>query len=159
MDTTLISSIGSVIAFVGTVVAMSMAYRSWRERKLPAYWGDLEAQRYFSRRALWQKLENVHVRLFRSEVITAREFDTSIRDMKSWIHRHSSDVDEQDIIMANEYVEVVIRAFSEAEQVFGFQQYYLSPRRTPYGPTLEEVRTKLHRRLCADDGQHKSRAE
>jgi hypothetical protein len=106
MKDVLKTAIPALIALIGTVLAVLIGYRQWKRQQDTSRENDFRTQKQQTYKDLWEKLEDVHVRL-RTEVVGGDEFHSLVRDVNSFILKHGLYLEEEDQTLANEYLSKV----------------------------------------------------
>lgn len=99
-------AIPALTALVGTVLAILIGHRQWKRQLEASRDGEFRVQKQQTYKELWEKLENVHVRL-RSEVVSSDEFSSLIRDVNSYILKHGLYLENDDQALAKKYLSKV----------------------------------------------------
>ena len=79
MSDALKNALPAIIALVGAIVAVFVCYRQWRRQQDTTRTSDFRAERQKTYKELWEKLEDVHVRL-RTKAVETEEFRSLLRD-------------------------------------------------------------------------------
>ncbi len=103
MNDILKNAIPALIALVGTVLAILIGYRQWKRQQDTTREGEFRTQKQQTYKELWEKLEDVHVRL-RTEVVTSDEFRSVVRDVNSYILKRGLYLEKDDQALANRYL-------------------------------------------------------
>src|SRR5713101_4705205 len=106
MNDILKNAIPALIALVGTVLALLIGYRQWKRQQDTSRVGEFRTQKQQTYKELWEKLEDVHVRL-RTEVVGSDEFSFLIRDVNSYILKRGLYLENDDQALANQYLSKV----------------------------------------------------
>jgi hypothetical protein len=93
----------AIIALVGTIIAVFVGYRQWKRQQDTTRTSDFQAERQKTYKELWEKLEDVHVRL-RTMAVQTEEFRSLLRDVNSYILKHSLYLEKDDHRLANQYL-------------------------------------------------------
>ncbi len=105
------SAVPALIALAGTVLALLLGYRQWKRQQDTSRENEFRTQRQQTYIQLWEKLEDVHVRL-RTEVVGGDEFRVLVRDVNSYLLKRSLFLEDDDQALANRYLSKV-REFAE----------------------------------------------
>jgi hypothetical protein len=123
------NAIPALIALIGTVLTILIGYRQWRRQQETSRDGDFRTQKQQTYKELWEKLEDVHVRL-RFEDVGHEEFSSLVRDVNSYILKRGLYLEKDDQTLANQYLSKV-REFTnrvaacdstEAKEAIGLTQ-------------------------------------
>jgi hypothetical protein len=104
--------IPAIIALLGTVLTVFFGYRQWKRQQDAARYGTFLPERQKTYKELWEKLEDVHIRL-RTENVNQDKFRKLVRNVNSYILKRSLYVEKDDHALANQYLSKV-REFTEA---------------------------------------------
>ncbi|HDN79167.1 MAG TPA: hypothetical protein ENG33_01720 [Chloroflexi bacterium] len=97
-------AIPAAIALVGTIITVAIGYYQWRRKQDLASYGAFQSEKRAIYKELWRMLENVHIKL-RVDTVSWDEFHVLLREVNSYILKHSLYLDEQDRILANRYLD------------------------------------------------------
>jgi 5-methylthioribose kinase len=106
MKDVLKTAIPAFIALIGTVLVVLMGYRQWRRQQDTSRESEFRTQKQQTYMQLWEKLEDVHVRL-RTEVVGGDEFRALVRDVNSYILKRGLFLEDDDQALANRYMSKV----------------------------------------------------
>ncbi|HXC95470.1 MAG TPA: hypothetical protein VNU92_07205 [Edaphobacter sp.] len=106
MNDVLKSAIPALIALTGTTLTIFVGYRQWKGQQDASRNNDFQTERQRTYKELWEKLEDLHVRL-RTEVVGGEEFHTIIRDINSYMLKRGLYLETDDQTLANEYLSKV----------------------------------------------------
>jgi hypothetical protein len=105
------NAVGALIALIGTVLAILVGYRQWKRQQQTTREGEFRSQKQQTYKELWEKLEDVHVRL-RTGAVSSDEFHCLIRDVNSYILKRGLYLERDDQQLANQYLSKV-REFTD----------------------------------------------
>jgi hypothetical protein len=105
------NAVAALIALVGTVLAILVGYRQWKRQQQTTREGEFRFQKQQTYKELWEKLEDVHIRL-RTGVVSSDEFRSLIRDVNSYILKRGLYLEGDDQQLANQYLSKV-REFTD----------------------------------------------
>lgn len=105
------NAVPAFIALLGTVLAVLIGYRQWKRQQDTTRAGEFTSRKQQSYKELWEKLENVHIRL-RTEAVGSEEFRSLVRDVNSFILKQDLYLEKDDQQLANRYLSKV-REFTE----------------------------------------------
>jgi hypothetical protein len=111
MNEMLKTVIPALIALAGTILVAFVGYRQWKRQQDSSRGSDYRSQRQQTYKELWEKLEDVHVRL-RTEAVGGDEFSSLVRDVNSFILKRGLYLEKDDQDLANQYMSKV-REFTE----------------------------------------------
>jgi hypothetical protein len=111
MGDTLKVVIPAVIALAGTIFTVFIGYRQWKRQQDAGRESEFRSQKQRTHKELWEKLEDVHVRL-RTEILGGEDFLSLVRDVNSYILKHSLYLERDDQALANRYM-TEVRKLSE----------------------------------------------
>ena len=106
MNDVLKNAVPALVALVGTVLAILIGYRQWKRQQDATLRSEFRTQKQHTYRELWEKLEDVHVRL-RTELVGNDEFNSLVRDVNSYILKHGLYLENDDQALANRYLSKV----------------------------------------------------
>ena len=95
MNDMLKTVIPALIALAGTVMVAFIGYRQWKRQQDSSRQSEYRTQRQQTYKELWEKLEDVHVRL-RTEVVGGYEFSSLVRDVNSFILKRGLYLEKDD---------------------------------------------------------------
>jgi len=105
------NAVAALIALIGTVLAIFVGYRQWKRQQQSTREGEFRSQTQQTYKELWEKLEDIHVRL-RTGVVSRDEFRSLIRDVNSYILKRDLYLEGHDQQLANQYLSKV-REFTD----------------------------------------------
>ena len=111
MHEVLKNAVATLIALVGSVLAILVGYRQWKRQQQTTREGEFRSQKQQTYKELWEKLEDVHIRL-RTGVVSSDEFRSLIRDVNSYILKRGLYLEKEDQQLANQYLSKV-REFTD----------------------------------------------
>jgi hypothetical protein len=97
------NAIPALIGLVGTVLAILIGYRQWKRQQDTTRVGEFRTQKQKTYKELWEKLEDVHVRL-RTEFVGGDEFRSFVREVNSYILKSGLYLEKDDQALANQYL-------------------------------------------------------
>jgi len=97
------NAVPALIALMGTGLAILIGYRQWKRQQDTTREGEFRSQKQQAYKELWEKLEDVHVRL-RTEVVGNDDFRSLIRDVNSYILKRGLYLEKDDQRLANQYL-------------------------------------------------------
>jgi hypothetical protein len=106
MNEALKNAAPALIALVGTVLAVLVGYRQWKRQQDTTLKNEFRIQKQQTYKELWEKLEDVHVRL-RTELVGNDEFNSLVRDVNSYILKRGVYLEDDDQVLANRYLSKV----------------------------------------------------
>lgn len=106
MNDALKNAAPALIALVGTVLAVLVGYRQWKRQQDTTLKNEFRTQKQQTYKELWEKLEDVHVRL-RTELVGNDEFNSLVRDVNSYILKRGVYLENDDQALANRYLSKV----------------------------------------------------
>jgi len=106
MNDILKNAIPALIALVGTVLAILIGYRQWKRQQDAARVSEFRTEKQKTYKELWEKLEDVHVRL-RTGSVEGGEFHSLVRDVNSYILKRGLYLEGDDQALANQYLSKV----------------------------------------------------
>lgn len=104
MDDVFKVAIPAALALVGTFITVAIGYYQWRRKQDLASYGNFQSEKGAVHKELWQMLESVHVKL-RVDTVSRDEFRALLREVNSYILKHSLYLDAQDRILTNQYLD------------------------------------------------------
>jgi hypothetical protein len=110
MNDVLKNAVPALVALVGTVLAILIGYRQWKRQQDATRESEFRTQKQQTYRELWEKLEDVHVRL-RTDIVESDEFSSLIRDVNSYILKRGVYLENDDQALATQYL-AKIREFT-----------------------------------------------
>jgi hypothetical protein len=106
MTETLKVVIPACIALVGTIITVVIGYRQWKRQQDASRYGTFITKKHSAYQELWEKLEEVHIKL-RTEEVGLNEFKDLLREVNSYILKHSLYLEEEDRSLSNQYLKAV----------------------------------------------------
>jgi hypothetical protein len=128
MNDALKTVIPSLIALTGTVAVALVGYRQWKRQQDTSRESDYRTQRQQTYKELWEKLEDIHVRL-RTEEVGGDEFSSLVRDVNSFILKRGLYLERDDQDLANCYLSKV-REFTDLVRACGSPEAKISMSKT-----------------------------
>ena len=105
MNDLLKAALPATIALLGTVLTLSVAYGQWKRNRHDAAGLPLLEKKRAAYQALWENLEDAHVKLRTSiDVTKEEEFHTLLREINSFLIRNALFIEQDDCRVAQEYV-------------------------------------------------------
>lgn len=96
----------AAIALIGTIITVAVGYRQWKRQHGAPRRSALQDERARAYKELWEKLEDIHVRL-RSREARSSQFTRMLRDVNAFAMKHGLLIDEHDRERATLYLEAV----------------------------------------------------
>lgn len=96
------------IALIGTIITILVGYRQWKRQQVSSRSATFLAEKQSAYKALWEKLEEVHIKL-RTEEVGISEFNGLLREVNSFVLKQSLYLEPQDHILSNQYLKTVHR--------------------------------------------------
>lgn len=96
----------ATIALVSTIITAVFGYRVWKRQQRASRHNALLDERAQAYKELWEKLEEVHVRL-RGLQSKSQHFSKMVRDVNAFAMKHGLHIDEQDRALATQYLDAV----------------------------------------------------
>ena len=96
----------AAIALVGTIITVAVGYRQWKRQQGASHRNALQNERASAYKELWEKLEEVHIRLRGRERKSPR-FAEMLREVNTFAMKHGLLIDEKDREKATAYLEAV----------------------------------------------------
>jgi hypothetical protein len=96
------------IALIGTIITIFIGYRQWKRQQESSRYASFVTEKQSAYKGLWEKLEEVHIKV-RSEDVQISEFNNLLRDINSYILKHSLYLDREDQILSNQYLKDLYR--------------------------------------------------
>jgi hypothetical protein len=109
----------ALIALAGTLVVALIGYRQWRRQQTATREEDFRKQQKETYKELWNKLEDVHVKL-RVEDVPKEDFRSMTREVNTYVLKNSLYLDKKDQELANDYLSQV-RRFVEIVESSGVE--------------------------------------
>jgi hypothetical protein len=97
------NALGPMIALAGTVLITFLGYRQWRKQQDWVRYGGLFSERQTAYKALWQKLEAVHLYV-RSAAFDQNRFDELVRSANVHLIESGLLLDRGEKKRANDYM-------------------------------------------------------
>lgn len=132
--------LAAVIALVGTVLGLVVAYRRWAKERQSARFAKFEADQQDIYKALWDRVEVVNVALRRDRV-DEKGFAQLVGDLNEFMLRNGAHLEDSDRRLVNHYVAAAKR-FHEAVSKAG------ADAQVPYGET-QDIPPEVSRRIAA----------
>jgi hypothetical protein len=101
-------AIPATIAFIGTLITVTLGYRQWKRQQDASRSATYLTEKQTAYKDLWRKLEDVHLKL-RTDDVTEPDFRALVLDVNSYIIRNSLYLDDQDRESSNQYLRAVRR--------------------------------------------------
>ncbi len=99
--------IAALIALSGTLTVAYLGYRQWKKQNDSNRRADFLNEKQAAYKALWEKLEDVHVRL-RTEDVDRAGFQVLLRETNALILKKQLFLEEEDRQLSNEYLKAVL---------------------------------------------------
>ena len=96
------------IALIGTIITIFIGYRQWKRQQESSRNATFVAEKQSAYKGLWEKLEEVHIKL-RTEEVGISEFNGLLREVNSYILKQSLYLEPQDQTLSNQYLKTVHR--------------------------------------------------
>ena len=109
----------ALIALIGTLVVALIGYRQWRRQQTNAREDEFRKQQREAYKGLWDKLEDVHVKL-RVDTVPKEDFRAMTRDVNTYILKNNLHLETEDRELANQYLDRV-RKFVEIVESSGVE--------------------------------------
>lgn len=100
------NAVPAIIALVGTILVALLGYRQWKRQQDATRSGGFQSQKQQTYKELWDKLENIHVRL-RTETVGNEDFRSLVRDVNSYILKNGLYLENDDQQLADQYLSKV----------------------------------------------------
>jgi hypothetical protein len=94
----------ALIALIGTLIVVLFGYRQWRKQQEITRYGNFITEKQNAYKGLWEKLEEVHVKL-RSKDVSQKEYKKCLLNINSYVLKQNLYIDETDKNLANEYLD------------------------------------------------------
>jgi hypothetical protein len=141
----------AMVALVGTTITAVIGYRVWKRQQRISRCNALLDERAQAYKELWEKLEEIHVRL-RGRQANSSQFSQMVRAVNTFAMKHGLHIDDQDQELATRYLDAVhdyCNIISESKDKDairdGFETSIMPPevldRVQRLGPAQEKVRT------------------
>jgi len=96
------------VALIGTLITVFIGYRQWKRQQNNARYASFIVDKQVAYKGLWEKLEEVHVKL-RTERLSVADFNNLMLGVNRYILRNALYLEEQDKVLSNHYLETVRR--------------------------------------------------
>ncbi len=139
---------GALIAFVGTVLGLMVAYRRWTKERDSARYARFDSDQQDIYKTLWQKVEDVNVALRRDRVDESG-FGQLVADLNEFMLRNGAHLEDSDIGLVNRYTKAA-KHFDEEVRGAGAES------QIPYGATQEIPREVLQHEVGLGAAEHEA---
>ncbi|MFN0138780.1 MAG: hypothetical protein ACKVQW_01670 [Pyrinomonadaceae bacterium] len=118
--------IPALLAFAGTLIAAYLGYRQWKKHGENAQKADYLKEKQTVYKELWEKLEEVHLKL-RIESVEKSDFKDLLFGVNSYILKKQLFLEKDDQTLVNQYLQSVyeladaIKMYGDEETQWGFQ--------------------------------------
>jgi hypothetical protein len=105
MDDTLKILVPSVLAFIGSLAAIIVSYRKWRYEQRSTKLESFEQERRTVYKELWERVEEIHIRLRVGGNLERDDFDKLIQSTNVFMLKNSIYLDDGVHALVNDYLQ------------------------------------------------------
>ncbi|MBZ0290569.1 MAG: hypothetical protein K8I30_23295 [Anaerolineae bacterium] len=113
-DSTIQAIVPALIALLGTLLTIAVGVWQWRRQNQAQRADPFKADKQAAYKALWDKLEDAHVKI-RVENTDTADYKKVVQDINGFMLKQALYLDEADRILANTYLKN-LQAFSDFVQ-------------------------------------------
>ncbi len=138
----------AVIAFVGTVLGLVIAYRRWLKERDAARFARFETDQQDIYKKLWERVEIVNVALRRDRV-DETGFAQLVADLNEFMLLSGAHIDNSDTRFVHRYVDAV-KQFHDSVRAAGLES------QIPYGETQEIPEEVLRKQVALEAAEREA---